>query len=131
MKNLFFVAILFILTIGYYGCSDDYESTNVVGKWKLEKAETVFYNPQLYNYSQNNIIYEFKSNGILIISSDIDDYIGDMPGEYTYDSVSAKNENEPNTLIFNDSSWWYSISEKEMILDNSPLDGPILYFVRI
>lgn len=46
-------------------------NTEITGKWKLLKVSTVFYNPQTIDYSCDDVVYHFRSNETLTISSDI------------------------------------------------------------
>lgn len=55
---------------------------DIVGKWKLVLAtETQVSTPQLMDYSCDNIIYEFRKDGKLVITSDVE---GQLEGEYAY-----------------------------------------------
>jgi hypothetical protein len=59
----------------------------ILGKWKLVKTDIGFINQTTSDYSQYNIIYEFKSNNILTISGKTDDieiYKGHEIGEHFY-----------------------------------------------
>lgn len=116
-------------TVAVEGPEDD-----VVGKWKQVKGKTVFDKSQIVDYSCNNIIYNFKSDGSLSINSDIDNPIGYNSGEYIYEFSQHslyENIDENYTLKIDNSNWACSISGSNMVLNNAPLDGPILYFVRI
>jgi len=107
---------------------------DITGKWKLTKGQTVFYNPQTIDYSCNNIIYHFQSDGRLKIDSDRDDIIGLDSGEYKYEysmSVLYENIKENSTLKINDIQMPCSISRHDLIINDSPLDGPILHLVRV
>lgn len=119
----FKLILLLFLLIGMGSCKDKEERPALIGKWRLEKVQTVFYDPQVYDYSGDNIIYEFKRDGKLIVSSDIEDYQGLGTGEYPY-KVSS------NILTIGNSDCEYSISGSELTLDDSPLDGPISHFTR-
>jgi len=146
MRKQFFrlvMPILLLLFVGA-GCNENEQKcttiavegpeNNVIGKWKQVKGKTVFDKPQIVDYSCNNIIYNFKSDGSLSIYSDIDNPIGYNSGEYIYEfSLYSLYENidENYTLKIENSSWACGISGSNMVLNNTPLDGPILYFVRI
>lgn len=138
--SIFFLLLLFVGA----GCKENDDKCNtvavkgaedsVIGKWKQVKGESVFRNPLIVDYSCNEIIYHFKSDGTLTITSDIDNPIGYNSGNYTYVfSLNSMYENmeENHTLKIGDSSWGCSISESSMILNDAPLDGPILNFIRI
>lgn len=107
---------------------------DIVGKWKLVKYKTVFYNPKTIDYSCESIFYHFQSDGTLIISSDVEDMTSPDAGIYSFEfSLSPLHENleENYTLKIEQMDWACSIDGNSMVLNNTPLDGPALYFVRI
>jgi hypothetical protein len=126
------------------GCKEDEQKCNtnavtgsqddIVGEWKQVKGKTVFSNPQIIEYTCNNIIYKFKSDGSLNILSDVENPIGYNSGDHIYE-FSQNNlygiPDENFTLKIDNTNWACSISGSNMVLDDSPLDGPILYFIRI
>lgn len=58
------------------------EKGNIVGKWKLVKAtEALVTAPTSIDYSCENIIYEFRPDNKLVVTSNIE---GQMSGEYEY-----------------------------------------------
>ena len=106
----------------------------IIGKWKLVKAQTVFLDPRTVDYSCNQIIYAFDLNGNLTITADTADIIGQNSGSYDYTfskSSFFEGQNEKYTIKIKQRSITCGISNGVMILDDSPLDGPILYLVRI
>lgn len=106
----------------------------LVGKWKLVKSESVFMNRNAEDYSCNKIIYDFRSDGTLVITSDIDKYIGSKPGTYQYKFTKTslyEGGSQSYMLQVNQRSVACGISEGVMNLDDSPVDGPILYLVRL
>jgi hypothetical protein len=110
------------------------DDRSVIGSWKLVKSETVFMSKTNEDYSCNDIIYNFKSNGTLNITSDINNYIGDKQGSYKYSFSTSQlynGGNQPYTLKINQRAVACSISQGVMTLDDSPLDGPIIYLVRL
>lgn len=109
--------------VAVIGADDD-----IVGKWKLVKGQTVFYEPRTEDYSCSDIVYHFQQDGILTISSVKEDYSPD-PSAYEFDQISLYAHEF--TLKIGNRKYGCSISEGRMILDGSPLDGPIRYFVRI
>jgi hypothetical protein len=87
LKYIMLSVVLLSLVGGFSACErkeKEIIETRHVGKWKLEKIEKDALN---FDYSQHNIVYEFKTNNILIVSGDIDsieDYRGHEIGEYFY-----------------------------------------------
>ena len=124
-------------------CSDDPENS-IIGKWKLVKCRTNImftHGGEIIDYSQNNIIYEFKKDGTVIISCDIDDYLY-LVGEHSYkfeptllNSIPPWGSWESGLdLIFHHNHYYsdmYCISVNLMILDLSPLDGETTYFKKL
>jgi hypothetical protein len=110
------------------------DDSEVIGKWKLVKGETVFMSKSTEDYSCNEIIYHFRSDGSLIITANIDKFIGNTSGTYQYkftDSQLYEGMSQTKTLQINLRSLACGISGGIMKLDDSPLDGPILYLVRL
>ncbi len=146
MKALKLSSILLfsLIFIGFTGCKDDEQKCNtnavtgsqddIVGEWKQVKGKTVFYNPRIIEYTCNNIIYKFKSDGSLNILSDVENPIGYNSGDHLYEFSQNNlygNPDENFTLKIDNTNWACSISGSNMVLDDSPVDGPILYFIRI
>lgn len=105
---------------------------NVIGKWKLVTGETTFFNPRKEDYSCQDIIYDFREDGTLVISGNNEQLIGYEGGEYTFEfSKIELYEGLNYSLTIENGSIGCSIEKNHMILDNSPLDGPILHLVRI
>ena len=85
------VAAVLLMTTG---CKRDNsvaedDNSSVYGKWKLSFVGYMDENisPAVFDYSQNDIIYDFKGNNVLVISGEmnsIDDYKGHEKGEYYY-----------------------------------------------
>ena len=91
--NIFKITAVLLFLVGTFSCSEKSEpdpnvglKKSFIGKWKLEK---VFFasggdEPATFDYSQNNIIYEFKANNTLIVSGSTDkiDYRGHKIGSH-------------------------------------------------
>jgi hypothetical protein len=108
------------------------EPASIVGKWKLEKIRVISrLGIFCTDYSPYNVVYEFKENGILIVTGDIEDY--NWTGDYSFvkDEWGMGQDGYPWGLNINGSTNWYILSSKKLIIDNSPLDGPTSYFVKI
>lgn len=102
---------------------------NIIGKWKLVKGEEVFYNPRTVDYSCNNVIYQFKTDGVLIITSDIVDIIGFGTGKYSYEFILT--DKGSHTLKVDNSQGGCSILGSDLTINYAYLDGPILYLIRV
>lgn len=111
------------------GADDD-----ITGKWKLVMGRTVFYEPHAEDYSCNDIVYHFQADGRLTVSANIEDAMGVSSGQYEYELKRQplfENFNRDYTLTIGNEKDACSIFEGSMILDNSPLDGPVLHLIRI
>ena len=122
--------------------TDDNVDVSIIGKWKLLKITIPFTptGPASYDYSRNMIVYEFDTHGILTISVEtdqVDRYKGHEAGEYPYliNDQQGQGQGQVGTSygleigIF--STYWYRLSSKELIIDASPVDGYIYYFLKI
>ena len=113
----------------------------ILGEWKLLNVTNLFTptGPRTYDFTKNNIIYDFKTNGVLEISGDLKDidmYQGLDPGKLSYSIVTEEEAIEHaglptfrlkiSTVYFT-----YSISSKKLIIDGRALDGPIINLVRV
>ena len=136
---LILVIILFFLG-GGIGCdksNPNLDNVKIVGNWQLIKSVVAFSpdSPSKYDYSQYNIIYQFTSGGKLIVSNNNvpdnifeDNFYEYETGEYLYEFVDSKKE---QILKIEKYKWWYQISKDKLIMDQSSLDGPTLYFIRL
>lgn len=113
------------------GADDD-----VIGKWKLVKATIIklAYGISTEDYSCSDIVYHFSEDGSLIISG-VDDgmsVIGN--GEYSFEFKDTKlyeHMEYDYTLEIGQLNIACGIHDNAMILDASPVDGNILYFIRV
>jgi len=105
------------------------------GKWKLVSYRTVFYNPTTTDYSCNQIIYEFKQGGRLVVSSDVVEPNGYPAGDYSYEfnqqAASGGNPAHYTLRVGEHSEWPATVGSSEMILSQAYLDGPVMRFIRI
>lgn len=110
------------------GADDD-----ITGKWKLVTAVQPFTSegPITTDHSCHNTIYHFQVDGTLTISSDRE---GVLVGQYEYELKHQplfEHLDRDYTLIIGNGKDACSIFEGSMVLDNSPLDGPVLHLIRI
>jgi hypothetical protein len=133
-KNL--ILILAIITLSSCSKDDNPSTKQIVGEWKLMEARILNFstNPTI-DYSNENIIYNFQSNGKLLVTGSQN--IGYPNGEYEYlfgnDYLSgAPSSGESKILLvkINNSKWTYNLTNGKMILGQSYVDGPDLYFER-
>ena len=114
------------------------ESASIVGKWQLIKSISSGFGAPVTctDFSQFNIVYEFKSNKVVVISVKIDHpEIWPKAGEYTY-SLGDDNNGSMGGLpyrlrISEHNTYWYQLNSQKLIMDNRPLDGEALLFIKI
>ncbi|SIS50540.1 hypothetical protein [Belliella pelovolcani] len=139
------VGLLFLVLIMMASCQEDAapddelrcqveaidgSEDEVVGKWKLIKAEILFGNPRNEDYSCDNIIYHYRNDGILRITNNTSD-ISHGSGEYPYEFIPASlSENGYPILKRANSIWPCHIEKNNMTIYLMALDGPILHFLR-
>ncbi len=107
---------------------------NIVGKWKLVKAKAVFNNPRTKDYSCSNIEYDFQEGGVLIVTGTSEDNLGYAEGQYPFEFKDTKlyeGIKEEYTVKIEKTSIACGIQNNNMVLDDSSLDGNILYFIRV
>jgi len=66
------------------------DALNISGKWKLVAVSYWDLEPLILDYSQYDIIYDFKENNILMVSGEaesMDDYRGHERGEHHYERL--------------------------------------------
>ena len=141
--NLTPIPFLFAMLIGVCGCkkhniSDEDQACkikikigrddHIVGSWQLVKEQTVFFEPKTIDHSCNDIIYDFRADGTLIVNGD-----PDSPTQRSYELLPKPLEasNEEFTLKIDALVMGCEVSPEEMVLNRSYLDGPIKHFVRI
>jgi len=100
--------------------------TSIIGKWKLMKEQTSgFGSPSKeIDYSKQNIVYEFKTNGVLTISGNGNAGLMEK-GNHSYSIGNYQK------IQVGYSSSWYSVSPSELIIDSRPVDGSAFYFAKI
>lgn len=110
--------------------SDD----DITGKWKLVNAQAVFYNPSMEDYSCDDIVYDFRESGMLLVYGTDNQTIGYGEGQYTFEFSTIKfyeGSEGDYTLKIGNASMVCSIKNNRLILDGSALDAPILYLIRV
>jgi len=110
---------------------------DVAGKWKLVRGEILpSTSPEVISedYSCDNIIFHFGEDGSLVITSDVEDYIGIIPEEYRYElgeQTYIQDEEPLHILILADQSYFGTFSESEMKIWVNPIDYRALYHSEI
>lgn len=154
MKNLVFVLLMNLIILS---CSNpskpniennnpdciigeldkDITSDKIIGEWHLIRKRTFWVSNYNYDVSNENIIYNFQSNGVLVISgnTNLNGYFEN--GEYIYE---FKKDNLSNSLNSNDpmiwlvkiegEKWAYKSQNDLMVIGQSYVDGSDLCFER-
>jgi len=144
LNQFMYATIVLTMTCFFCSCTkkqNDECNGTIEGKWKLVKITVPFTptGPKSYDYSKHDIVYEFDTNGILTVSVEtgqIDWYGGHEKGEYSYsiiDESEAKEAVGANAFVLKIGTLYYSynVNDKELIIDSSPLDGFVYYFIKI
>lgn len=130
------IILLSIIGLFIFGCSDnEIDSNQVIGKWKLMKAEFNFSSKgkTTIDFSSKSITYNFKPNEKLTISGKGNSIHNE--GEYDYffgeDYLSTKTDPKVLLVKIKDTKWTYTPKGENMILGRSYIDGPNLIFKKI
>ena len=112
------------------------KSSSILGKWKLIKVRVNFASSaqeiKCTDYSQYNIVFEFKSNNVLTISAETEHPEIWTTGEHFYSIVDEEMfGNSTSMLQINTLYECYQINSKELIITGAPVDGPSYYLVKI
>jgi len=115
----------------------------IIGKWKLVEAKVYTrHGLVLCDCSQYDIVYEFKRNGTLMITGDVDSvdtYIGQRPaGIYPYSFVELEERltfggyySSYGLTIGTNTTYWYRFYSEGLEITMAPVDGETYNFVRI
>lgn len=105
----------------------------IVGKWKMVWMRRGF-SIDTVDFSCDNVIYHFRPDGILEVSSDVEG-IGYVAGDYNYELIWDPYNSGATTFrgvkIDDFLRWACYIETTTMTLDITPLDGPMKHFIRI
>lgn len=117
---------------------------DITGKWKLVKVEvfsSISKALEVRDYSCKDIIYQLYTDDRLIISSNIEDYIGHDTGEYVYEIIVTPNNDDDvrsDLMKIDNKSYSMFMSAREMTIELNPIDPLAVYesrrtayFVRI
>jgi hypothetical protein len=114
--------------------NDDSSTDQIIGEWKLIRTTCCFFEGgKTTDYANENIIYNFRPNGMLLVTGGQN--VEYPNGEYNYffgKDYLGGGTSEPKTLLvkINSNKWTYNFSEGIMTLGMSYVDGPDLHFER-
>jgi len=97
-----------------------------IGRWKLEKS--MFFDTGAVVKELQNTIYDFRANGILIITNE-----GDPDSvERSYQlSEEYQLSEDGRVLTINQSKGWCRFSDTHLEINYSYVDGPILCLSKV
>ena len=135
MKKFF---IMIAISSIAFGCSDDNEPNqrevvgDIVGQWKLIYVHQRSWDSFISDVSSKNILYNFKSNGILDVSAETTLL---TKGQYNYSFgeetlVIGGQSFETQVVTIENQKWLYSFSDGQMSLSELDNDGGSLTFVK-
>jgi len=132
-KTLIIILGLFLLS----NCSnkEHLQDNQIIGKWKLIEVQYLGIDGlSSKDYSSENIIYNFKSNGILEVTGG--ENIGYSTGEYDYifgEGNLGGDNVDPKVLLLqiDGSKWTFDLNNEKLKIGQSYVDGADLIFVRI
>lgn len=120
------------------GCSDNNESNNIVvgeivGQWKLIYVHERSWDSYISDTSAKNIVYNFKSNGTLVVISE--QPAPHKEGQHNYsfaeETIIIGGESFESFVVkIGDEKWLYSSSEEQMSISQLDNEGGTLTFVR-
>lgn len=129
--------LLILISILFIGCTDNDDAVSpILGQWKLTIVEqNNLGGPGLViDYSADNVIYNFGSNGNVIVSSNNAIHTaGTHLYLYEYNYLSGNpspDETQMYVVQINNTRWIYNLNGNTMSLDNGYVDGPKMYLVR-
>ena len=121
------------------------DNINIIGKWMVIISNVFPSNrypdkdflKMSCKYSETDIVYEFKTNGILTVSRE-SDYeslpYGTEKGDYEWSITEVKDSYSETGFSMRlkiGLYYWYRISCNKLVIDYLPLDGGIEYLIKI
>ena len=125
----------------YEDCqSDPDDNVNIIGKWMvvITKDYPADFFKKSCKYSKTDVVYEFKTNGIMTVSRE-SDYesvpYGREKGDYEFSITEEENVYSETgfsmALKFGYLYYGYGISCNKLEINSLPLDGDVTYLIRI
>jgi hypothetical protein len=130
MKRLF---LLIAISLIVFGCSDDNKTNQIVGQWKLIFRHSNPRSSYVSDESAKNIVYDFKSNGVLIVTGNQSAPHTDGQHNYFFgEDILGGLPSDPRILLvkIDGGKWTYNLSGGQMVLSQGYLDGETITFVR-
>ncbi|WP_223035022.1 hypothetical protein [Hanstruepera marina] len=97
MKNVLYILSVFLILLSCSSDDDNTESTpqtiepevRILGEWKLIYIFRVSSPPNEFDYSNDEIIFDFKSNGTVTVTGNDDPSLYFTNGEYGYEFLET------------------------------------------
>ena len=136
------LSVVFLIVSGCGRQNEDNDS-NIHGKWKLIEIFVPFSIEWYYDYSQDDLVYDFNTNGILTISGETDPierFRGFESGEYSYSIVDEREAEEKGGIDggrlkivskYGSHYFPYNVNFEEFIFGSSMLDGPFYKLFKV
>lgn len=137
MRNLSVILMIIALPL-LFSCSssDDWDTVNngdLIKKWHLIRVEQAVMFPDndaqfsSVDYGEKKVVYDFQKGAIVKVSGvDKGDPFAMPDGIYSYEVIDG--EEGMDFIEINRIKWAFSISERQLILDHSHVDGPKFIF---
>lgn len=135
MKKLFSLVAISLIV---FGCSDENElnqtevTGEIVGQWKLMYLHQHAWDSHISDVSADNIMYDFKSNGILDVAAET---VLLKKGQHNYsfgeETLTIGGQVfETEVVTIKNQKWLYSFSDGQMRISEFDGDGGSLTFIK-
>ncbi len=104
---------------------------DIMGDWKLVKRDRLFISPGEIDYSCDDIMFSFKTDSSYTISSNIPAFLESGEADIEYQLQSIDQSKTIFKLTTRSIEWRCTISEYDMIWENTILDGGRRIFIRV
>lgn len=135
MRKIF---LLIAISLMILSCSDESASNQtitgeIVGKWKLVYRHPQAFASHIFDESAKNIVYDFTSNGILVVNGDKTGPHAN--GQYSYsfseETITVGEQNyESFAVRIGEQKWLCYFSDDEMNLREPDGDYGSLTFIK-
>lgn len=135
MKTFFLLIAISAMVVG---CSEQHEPNQkevvgeIVGQWKLIAVHQRIWDSYIADESAKNIVYNFKSNGILDVSAETTLL---KNGQHSYsfgeETITIGVQSfEAEVVTIENQKWLYSFSDGQLRISQLDNDGGSLTFVK-
>ncbi len=104
---------------------------DIIGDWKLVKRDRLFGPSTEIDHSCDDILLSFKRDSTYTVASSIPSFFGSNEDNLKYHLEPLDQPQTIFKITANNAEWKCTISEYEMIWDNTILDSGRMIFFRI